>query len=578
MKHACLVFSLLAVIITLSFAPVFAQSGMAGVDVSIDLAGPRASISPYIYGTNQDLPGFDSWTVRRLGGNRMTGYNWENNASNAGSDWKHSSDNYMCSLLGVSSLECAKPAATLTRFHDQSLEIGAQSLVTLPMAGYVAADMRGVVTESETAPSQRWVAVQFAKNTPFASMPDTKDGVMYVDELVHFLKEKYAEHGIWAFSLDNEPGLWFETHPRLHPTQLTAAELTILSTELAQAIKAVNPNVQTFGPALYGFWAYMTLQNAPDWESLKATGRYSWFIDYYLEQMAQAESKSGLRLLDVLDVHWYSEARGDDMRVVFNGTGSEGAQKARVQAPRTLWDSTYREDSWVVDAGPQKLPIIPNLQASIEQFYPGTRLGFSEWGFGGENHISGGLAAADALGIFGRYGVYQASHWCTEEKSDYIVAAFRLYRDYDGQGGQFGENSLTVENPDIENLSVYATAPQDDSTIHLILLNKNFDQPLRVNITLQNGKAYTFAESWGFDSASPTLRRMDTSPQMSENGLIYEIPPLSAHHLVLRQKTLNLTGWAASVAALFVVKIGILFFLRTGKLKRPTRIPTAKTY
>ncbi len=171
-------------------------------------------------------------------------------------------------------VDLAEPGAPISPYV-----IGAPSLLTLPMAGYVAADMRGGVRESETAPSSRWVAVQFAKNAPFDNPPNPKDGVVYVDELVHFLKEKYGEQGIWGFALDNEPDLWFETHPRLHPAKLKAAELTSLSAKLAQAVKAVNPNAQIFGPALYGFWAYMTLQDAPDWQTIQATGRYSWFID-----------------------------------------------------------------------------------------------------------------------------------------------------------------------------------------------------------------------------------------------------------------------------------------------------------
>ena len=54
------------------------------------------SISPYIYGVNS---GVDLSTVSaksfRLGGNRMTAYNWENNMSNAGSDWNNSADMYL---------------------------------------------------------------------------------------------------------------------------------------------------------------------------------------------------------------------------------------------------------------------------------------------------------------------------------------------------------------------------------------------------------------------------------------------------------------------------------------------------
>ena len=36
-------------------------------------------------------------TISRVGGNRMTAYNWENNASNAGSDYQFENDDYLCS-------------------------------------------------------------------------------------------------------------------------------------------------------------------------------------------------------------------------------------------------------------------------------------------------------------------------------------------------------------------------------------------------------------------------------------------------------------------------------------------------
>src|ERR1041384_1542448 len=86
------------------------------VTFTIDTGQERASISPYIYGTNQDLTGTERWTARRLGGNRLTGYNWENNASNAGSDWQQSSDNFLCTNVGVSS--CSTSGSVVTTFHD----------------------------------------------------------------------------------------------------------------------------------------------------------------------------------------------------------------------------------------------------------------------------------------------------------------------------------------------------------------------------------------------------------------------------------------------------------------------------
>ncbi len=57
-------------------------------------------ISPYIYGINfhSGVTGVPPLlTFDRDGGNRWTAYNWENNASNAGSDYLYESDNYLSS-------------------------------------------------------------------------------------------------------------------------------------------------------------------------------------------------------------------------------------------------------------------------------------------------------------------------------------------------------------------------------------------------------------------------------------------------------------------------------------------------
>ena len=65
-------------------APAF-TSGQSIETITLDPNSYR-SISPYIYGVN-----FPDWstmnfgiTVARQGGNRLTAYNWETNASNAG--------------------------------------------------------------------------------------------------------------------------------------------------------------------------------------------------------------------------------------------------------------------------------------------------------------------------------------------------------------------------------------------------------------------------------------------------------------------------------------------------------------
>ena len=66
----------------------------ATVNFSIDAAADVHAISRYIYGTNQNLAGYNP-TFMRSGGNRMTGHNWETNQSNAGADYYHHSDYYL---------------------------------------------------------------------------------------------------------------------------------------------------------------------------------------------------------------------------------------------------------------------------------------------------------------------------------------------------------------------------------------------------------------------------------------------------------------------------------------------------
>src|SRR5262245_55848698 len=64
--------------------------GSAAIQFTLDSGINVKSISPWIYGSNST--NIVNRTFDRSGGNRMTGYNWENNASNAGADWYHHSD------------------------------------------------------------------------------------------------------------------------------------------------------------------------------------------------------------------------------------------------------------------------------------------------------------------------------------------------------------------------------------------------------------------------------------------------------------------------------------------------------
>lgn len=509
------------------------------LNVSVDPSAGRAPISPYIYGTNQDLPGVVAMT-RRQGGNRMTGYNWETNASNAGADYIHNSDNFLTWASGIPANQENIPGIVATHFHDQSLAAGTPySVVTLPMAGYVAADKNGVVAAGETAPSVRWKAIQNTKPTALSTTPNTSDGTVYSDEFLNLLVSKYGKAnsatGIKGYDLDNEPDLWSSTHPRIHPAQPTCVELVSRTIDLAKTIKRIDASAETLGFVSYGFNGYYSFQGAPDWNTEKTKGPYAWFVDYFLDQMKNASNTAGTRLLDVLDVHNYSEHTAGGLRVNAPSTWENiDCNKGRIQAPRSFWDPTFVENSWIGTWFSGFLPFIPKLQSSISTFYPGTKLAVTEYNFGGESHVSGGLAEADTLGIFGQQGVYLASWWQLHDNPTYIASAFKLFLNYNGAGGKFGSTKVSASTTDVANGSVYASIEDSSaSTLHLVVLNKNYDQASAVTIHIAGTTNYTSARVFAFDASSAAITERAPVSSISGNTFTYSLPALTAAHLVL---------------------------------------------
>ena len=245
--------------LTISFLPMTSTHAETidtnTINVNIDTSAENAKISPYIYGANYDSSSpekriTDGATASRFGGNRTTGYNWENNASNAGSDWKHSSDNYLVMNDPVN-LQSV-PGQAYTDFHDKVTSLGSKySLVTLQMGGYVAKDKNGTVSEAEAAPSSRWDAVKVTKGSPLSLTPDLTDNCVYMDEFVNSLISKYGKAdtatGIKGYSLDNEPALWSGTHPRIHKDPVKCSELISKSSEYSE-------NGKEYGFKCRGIW------------------------------------------------------------------------------------------------------------------------------------------------------------------------------------------------------------------------------------------------------------------------------------------------------------------------------------
>jgi hypothetical protein len=523
-----------AAILLLLAAPAWLPAAPAHgetVNFTVDAAKNVKPISRYIYGVNAPLGGqYPNLTFRRMGGNRWTAYNWVNNASNAGSDYIFQNDDY----LGGGNT----PGGAIFNSIANARENSAALLITVPINGYVAADKNGDGDVHNSGPNYlntRFDQERAVKGSAFTLNPNLSTKLVYQDEFVNWLKTKVPASQqagtnvpIW-FCLDNEPDLWQSTHAEVHPAAVTYAELINKSISFARGIKAVAPTTLIFGPVSYGWYGYVRLQGAPD-----ANNRD--FLQVYLAGMKAAES-GGKRLLDVLDLHWYPEALSSDNIHITGQETTPTVVAARLQAPRSLWNSSYMEHSWITEdwiGGP--INLLPLLNSKIVNAYPETKVAFTEYNYGGGQHISGGIAQADVLGIFGRNGVFAASQWPLYADQRFVQGAFKMYRNFDGNNASYGDLAVTAQTSNVADTSVYASLDSTNpNRMVMVAINKT---PNTVNavISLKNAPSLNHAAIYQLTSASYSPQAKSGMVLNNPTQFTYAMPAYSVSTLNLTKK------------------------------------------
>jgi Glycoside hydrolase family 44 len=509
----------------------------ATVTVTVNPA-VKHPISPYIYGLNfASKPAGEpsGLTLDRAGGNRWTAYNWETNASNAGSDYLYQNDNSLSSDT--------EPAAAVSSRIAADQKTGMASLVTFQMQGLVAGDTQGPVAVTNPPDKTRFKKVLYEKKTvsnqPFTSKPSTSDDAVYMDEFIWALDRKFAGQNIFGkqpatqavfAGLDNEPELWKSTHLEVQgPTSISADNLIARSIALATALKKQFPDVVIFGPGNYGFMGIYS------WNGELGASAFgnNWFIDKYLAAMKSAATSFGKPLVDVYDFHWYPEATdsaGKRITTLMNPDLSNDQVQAIVQSPRSLWDKTYREKSWIMNVTAQPIAILDRLLARINAVSPGMKLAVTEYNNGGGQHIAGTIAQADNLGVFGTRGLFAATMWPLAPKEPYSLAGFRAYRNFDGAGHHFGDTSIQAGSNNVANVVVYvSTESTRPGRVVMVAINRSPSEQV-TSITGQpfSGAAHLFQMTAATAAKQTTLQPVAVGVQpVAGASLTLTLPALS---------------------------------------------------
>lgn len=505
------------------------------ISVTINTSKGHKAISPYIYGINAEssLSGLSVNAVKQSDP-RLSSYNWETNYSNNANP--NNSENNIAFINTYPQNKWKNPALHTENLVTKAKRYGiASRYVTLQMMGFVAADSLGAVDSSDA--ESRWNKVVFNKNDSLLSEPDLNDNTVYMDEYVGFLANKYGyavDGGINGYFLDYEPENWAEIYPTAVKEKVTAEELVSRSAELAAVVKRIDPTALVYGPSIDGIEAFTNLKNPTDWEQY--SNEYSWFIDYYLMNMKNASDASGTRLLDVLDIHYHTEATNGILQPIINSTDNF-SNNTRLQAPRILWDSTYTENSEIAYKQTQHIPLLPTLEASINMYYPGTKISFSEYNFGGGDNISGGIATADALGIFASYGVHMACLKPNSENIDYMKSAINIYTNYDGIGSTFGNKIVSSDNGGDIMSSVYSAVEGDnDASLKTVIINKNQFRTKNADIEINSNTVFESAEVYSFSKDNPEIVLSEEQLSVENNRITFEMEPLTVYMLVFSGK------------------------------------------
>ncbi len=470
---------------TVRSAPVTTPKVVSGPALSVDVQVGRHPISLDIYGMNFYGTNPNDYTglmqelrlpVDRWGGNVTSRYNWQTNSFNSGFDYffegnpntgndpalnqPSESDDFVSrdfayhvkSLLGVPTIGYVEKNRTEHLCGFSVLKYGPQTATspTGPDCG------NGILTAT---------GQQITNNDPLDT--SIAVGPAFVQQWIAHLIQLHgnaASGGVQIYELDNEPSGWWETHRDVHPAKLTYEELKDYTYRYGAAIKTADPTAKTLGPSNYGFSVYADSLVPND----KANHGGVGFSEWYLQQMKAYETANGVRILDYFDQHYYPASDG----VSLSPAGSPAIQQLRLRSTRSLWDPTYYDESYITTFGYGPIRLIPVFHDWVDANYPGTKIGISEYNFGGLEDINGALTQADVLGIFGRENLDLATLWAPPSSSQPGINAFRIYRNYDGTGKAYGDTGVKTNSVDQGSLAIYAAQRSRDQAVTMVIINK----------------------------------------------------------------------------------------------------------
>jgi hypothetical protein len=387
-------------------------------DVTINISSDQGMkpVSPYIYGRNNtfDKPAqfykdAGLRMSRMSGGNNATKYNWRKKISSH-PDWYNN----------VYGNDWDKTSKDVTTDHPTM-----QVMFAFQLLGRVASSNAYNFNDWGYNSSQWWEGV--VQNLAGGGTPNTTgtnpgkaavegDIDLYTEEwpadsTVEILNHWFGPDGLGLnkdqflyWNMDNEADVWNGTHDDvMSDGLLPASEFMDNYIKVAKKARALFPGIKICGPVTTSEWQWYKWGD----ESLKIDGKYYCWFEYFIKRCADEEKASGIRVLDVFDIHHYPYAPTDNDALqnhrAFYDKGYIYPGANGVKTINGGWDNSQNKEY-----------IFKRVEDWLNKHYGeshGITLGLSEWSPGPNEPNLASVIYATHLGTFANNGVEYFTPW-----------------------------------------------------------------------------------------------------------------------------------------------------------------------
>jgi len=318
-------------------------------------------------------------------------------------------------------------------------------------------------------------------------------------------------------------------------SQLTATAFMDKYFAVAKKARALFPGIKLCGPVTANEWQWYKYGS----ETLNINGKYYSWLEYFLKRVADEQKATGIKLLDVVDIHWYP---------------GESADADVLQLHRIFYDKTYAypgangiksiNGGW--DATQNKEYIFQRISDWLTLYFGadhGITIGMSESGINSTNTNVNSVLYASLLGTFANNAVELYTPWSWKVGMWETLHLFSRY----------AKNNSVTSTSTLENMvSGYTTVSDKADSMTVILVNRDLSLTHKVTVNLS-----------GFSVANGTYNTLQIASLPTSETFV------SHASNSLKKSTVNVSGNSLSIVLPTVSTTAIILKANTSAVENP---------